>query len=138
NQRPALLLNNGVVYIGFGSHGDQTPYHGWVLGYDATTLQQVMAYNDTSNGSNGGIWHSGGGLAADSAGNIYFVTGNGTFDANIGGVDYGDSVEKISPSGSVLDYFTPHDQAILSAKDLDLGSGKRFCYRIKADPTRIC
>ena len=52
------------------------------------------------------------------------MTGNGTFDANIGGLDYGDSVEKISPSGSVLDYFTPHDQAALSAGDLDLGSGE--------------
>jgi len=124
NQRPALLLNNGVVYIGFASHADQPPYHGWVLGYDAHTLQQVMAYNDTPNGSDGGIWQSGGGLAADSAGNIFFVTGNGTFDANtVGGMDYGDSIEKISAGGSVLDYFTPHDQAALSAADLDLGSG---------------
>jgi len=122
NQRPALLLSNAVVYIGFASHGDNPPYHGWVLGYDAHTLQQVMAYNDTPNGSDGGIWQSGGGLAADSAGNIFFVTGNGTFDANTGGVDYGDSIEKISPSGSVLDYFAPHDQATLSAGDLDLGS----------------
>ena len=123
NQRPALLLNNGVVYIGFASHGDQPPYHGWVLGYDAATLTQVMAYNDTANGDYGGIWQSGGGLAADAAGNIYFVTGNGTFDADSGGVDYGDSVEKISPGGSVLDFFTPHDQATLAALDLDLGSG---------------
>jgi hypothetical protein len=122
NQRPALLLSHGVVYIGFASHGDNPPYHGWVLGYDAHTLQQVMAYNDTPNGSDGGIWQSGGGLAADSAGNIFFVTGNGTFDANTGGVDYGDSVEKISPSGSVLDYFAPHDQATFLAGDLDLGS----------------
>jgi hypothetical protein len=134
NQRPALLLNNGVVYIGFGSHGDQTPFHGWVLGYDAHTLQQVMAYNDTSNGSDGGIWHSGGGLSADSAGDIYFVTGNGTFDANSGGVDYGNSVEKISPSGSVLDYFTPHDQATLSAKDLDLGSGEALLLPDQGGP----
>jgi hypothetical protein len=123
NQRPALLLSHGVVYIGFASHADNPPYHGWVLGYDAHTLQQVMTYNNTPNGSDGGIWQSGGGLSADSAGNIYFVTGNGTFDANIPmGADYGDSVEKISPSGSVLDYFTPHDQATLSAADLDLGS----------------
>jgi len=123
NQRPALLLSNGVVYIGFASHGDNAPYHGWVLGYDATNLQRVMAYNNTPNGGDGGIWQSGGGLAADSAGNIYFVAGNGTFDANTGGVDYGESVEKISPSGVALDYFTPHDQVTLSAGDLDLGSG---------------
>ncbi len=123
NQRPALLLNKGVVYIGFASHGDNAPYHGWILGYDAATLQLVMVYNDTPNGSDGGIWQSGGGPAADSAGNIYFVTGNGTFDANAGGVDYGDSVQKIRPTGTVLDYFAPHDQDTLSAADLDLGSG---------------
>ena len=122
NQRPALLLSKGVVYIGFASHGDNPPHHGWVLGYDAATLMQVMAYNDTPNGSAGGIWHSGCGLSADVAGNIYFVTGNGTFDAESRGVDYGDSVEKINPGGSVLDFFTPHDQANLSAGDLDLGS----------------
>jgi hypothetical protein len=123
NQRPGLLLVNGVVYIGFASHGDNGDYHGWVLGYNASTLQQVMVYNDTANGYQGGIWMSGDGLATDSAGNIYFTTGNGFFDANSGGVDYGDSVVKLSPSGAVLDYFTPHDQAILAAGDIDLGSG---------------
>jgi hypothetical protein len=134
NQRPALLLSNGVVYIGFASHGDNPPYHGWVLGYDAHSLQQVMAYNDTPNGSDGGIWQSGGGLAADSAGNIFFVTGNGTFDANTGGLDYGDSIEKISAGGAVLDYFAPHDQAVLSAGDLDLGSGTALLLPDQAGP----
>jgi len=123
NQRPALLLLNGVVYVAFASHGDTGPYHGWILGFDATTLQLVMKYNTTPNGSAGGIWHSGGGLAADAAGDIYFVTGNGTFDADSGGSDYGDSIGKISPSGTVLDYFTPHDQQSMNDYDLDLGSG---------------
>ena len=123
NQRPGLLLTNGVVYLGFGSHGDNHPWHGWVMGYEATTLQQVMIYNVTPNTYGGGIWQGGGGLATDATGNIYFTTGNGTFDVNTGGVDYGDSVEKISPSGSVVDYFTPHDQQNMDVNDLDLGSG---------------
>jgi hypothetical protein len=124
NQRAALLLSNGVVYIAFAGHGDQPPYHGWLLGYSASTLQQVMAYNTTPNGEGGGIWQSGDGPATDSSGNIYFVSGDGTFDGNTGGGrDFGDSFLKLSPSGSVLDYFTPHDQANMNANDLDLGSG---------------
>jgi PKD repeat protein len=122
NQRPALLLSQGVVYIAFASHGDQQPYHGWVLGYNATTLQQVMAFNVTPDGEGGGIWQGGGGLAADAAGNIYFISGDGTFDADSGGRNYGDSFVKISPSGAVLDYFTPYDQADLDAANMDLGS----------------
>jgi hypothetical protein len=122
NQRPALLLSNGIVYIAWGSHNDVVPWHGWVFGYNATTLQQTLVYNDTPNGGGAGIWLSGGGLAADSSGNIYFVTGNGTFDANTGGADYGDSVEKITPSGTVVDYFTPHDQAIMDSQNLDFAS----------------
>jgi hypothetical protein len=123
NQRAALLLSNGVVYIAFGSHGDQGFYHGWVLGYEANTLEQVMAFNVTPNGIGAGIWQGGGGLAADAVGNIYFATGNGTFDVNTGGVNYGDSFIKLSPAGKVLDFFTPHDQATLENGDIDLGSG---------------
>jgi len=122
-QRPGLLLNNGVVYLAFGSHGDVSPWHGWVLGYNATTLQQTMEYNVTPNGNGGAIWQSGGALATDATGDIYFVTGNGNFDVNTGGIDYGDTVEKLSPGGTVADYFTPHDQANMNANDLDLGSG---------------
>jgi hypothetical protein len=120
--RPALLLSNGVVYIAFGSHSDNPPYHGWVFGYSASTLKQVLVFNANPNGSDDGIWQSGGGLSADAAGNIYFTTGNGTFDVNTGGVDYGDSVLKINSSGTVLDYFTPSDQANDNSGDLDLGT----------------
>jgi len=123
NQRTALLLYNGVVYFGFGSHGDNQPYHGWLLGYAATTLQQVLVYNPTRNGEGGGIWQSGGGLAIDSAGNLYFTTGDGTFDANAGGVDFGDSFLKVNANGSVLDSFTPHDESTLNVNDLDLDAG---------------
>ena len=123
NQRPGLLLSNGIVYLAFASHGDNGAWHGWILGYNATTLQQTAAYNSTADGIGGGIWQSGGGPAADPAGNIYFVTGNGPFDVNVGDVDYGDTFVKLSPSGAVLDYFTPHDQGALASNDLDLGSG---------------
>jgi fibronectin type 3 domain-containing protein len=122
NQRPGLLLNNGVVYLGFGSHNDTLPWHGWVLGYNATTLAQTMQFNATPNGYGGGIWQSGGGLAADQNGNIYFSTSNGPFDVNTGGVDYGDSIMQITPSGTVGGYFTPYDQANMGANNLDLGA----------------
>jgi hypothetical protein len=124
NQRAALLLSNGVVYVAFGSHSDQYPFHGWILGYNASTLQQVMVFCTTPNSPlGGGIWQSGGGPATDATGNIYFITGNGTFNGNTGGTEWADSFIKLSPSGVVLDYFTPHDQANMDAHNLDLGSG---------------
>jgi Chitobiase/beta-hexosaminidase C-terminal domain len=126
--RPGLLLLNGVVYFGFASHGDIGPYHGWVLGYDAATLQQAGAYNATPNGSEGGIWAGGAGLAADAQGNIYFETGNGTFNTNNADLnqnDYGDTFLKLSTTNGlqVVDYFTPFDQDYLNQVDADLGSG---------------
>jgi hypothetical protein len=123
NQRAALLLTNGTVYIAWGGHADRPPYHGWIIGYNASTLQQVMAYNATPNAAGGGIWQSGDGLTTDSTGRIYFVTGNGFFDANTGGANFGDSVVALSQGGAVLDYFTPHDQSTMESGDLDLGSG---------------
>ena len=122
NQRPGLLLSNGVVYMAFAAHGDQAPYHGWVLGYNATTLQQTMAYCDSPNGSQAGIWQSGLGPAADATGNIFFMTANGVFNANTGGTEYGDSFIKLSPVGIVADYFTPKDQATMYSNNLDLAS----------------
>ena len=123
NQRTALLLNSGRVYMAFASHGDNQPYHGWVFAYSAATLQQVVALCVTANGEGAGIWQSGDGLASDAAGNIYFITGDGTFDANTGGSDYGDSYVKIGPDGAVLDYFTPANQATLDSGNIDLGAG---------------
>ena len=125
NQRPGLVLLNGVVYVSWASHGDNTPYHGWVIGFDKTSLSRVATFNANPNGSDAGIWMGGGAPAADSGGNLYFLTGNGTFDASTGGSDYGDSTVKLSTSGglSVADYFTPSDQANLNSADRDHGSG---------------
>jgi len=123
-QRPGLLLLNGNVYITFGSHCDYNPYHGWIMSYNASSLQQVAVYNDTRNGSEGGIWQSGGGLAATPSGNIFFMTGNGTFDLNnSGGKDAGDTLVKLSSALKLKDYFTPFNESCLQQGDVDLGSG---------------
>ncbi len=126
-QRPALLLLNGTVYIGFGSNGcDAYDYHGWLLAYSASTLQQIGVYITTSEGLKGSLWGSGGGPAADDEGFVYVSTANGTFDFSAGGTDFGDSFLKLSTvqnGFAVQDYFTPYNQAILDDNDLDLGSG---------------
>jgi hypothetical protein len=122
-QRANLLLSQGNIYIAFASFCDNDPYHGFVLSYSASTLQQSAVYNDTPNGSRAGIWGGQGTLTADANGNIYLTTGNGTFDLNTGGQDGGDSFIKLNPSLQLLDYFTPFNQHCLDAGDVDLGSG---------------
>src|SRR5205085_10603326 len=84
NQRSALTLYNGIVYVTSASHGDTGPYHGWILGYNATTLQLVKKYNSTRNGGLGGFWMSGQGVAIDTAtGFLYAITGNGSFSQTV-------------------------------------------------------
>ena len=124
-QRASLLLLNGVVYICWAGYYDTDPYHGWVLGYSASTLAQVSVFNDTIDGRRGGIWMSGASPAADSQGNIYLGSGNGDFNANSqGGRNYGDTFLKLSTSGglSVSDWFIPFDEMSLAKHDKDLGS----------------
>lgn len=127
NDRGSLAIVGGIVYLVFASHGDNGPYHGWVLGYDAATLAQSIVWNDTPNGTEGGIWQSGCGPGVDSAGNLYLITGNGSFDLPPpGGPDWGDTYLKLAPAAgtlSVADYFTPANESFLDRKDLDLGSG---------------
>lgn len=132
-QRPGLVLSNGVLYVSWASHEDKDPYHGWVIGFSASTLAPIASavFNTTPNSvpnvsySRGGVWMGGGAPAIDSSGNLYFITGNGTFDADQGGSNYSDSVVKLSTASglSVADYFTPLDQSALDANDRDFGSG---------------
>jgi len=127
NSRSGLLLLNGSVFIAYASHCDVSPYHGWLFSYNASTFAQQGAFVTTPNGGLGGFWMGGAGIAADSEGNIYLPSGNGTFDATtVPSADLGDSVIKLSPSAggfSSPDYFTPSDEACLAANDEDLGSG---------------
>lgn len=124
NQRTALLLENGHVIIGWSSHCDGDPWHGWLMSYGAATLAQEAVFNASPNSSRNGIWMSGSGAAADASGNIYFATGNGNWN---GTTDYGDSIVKLGPpsNGSfpVVDYFTPYNQGTLASEDNDLAAG---------------
>src|SRR5215472_11377411 len=117
-QRVGLLLLNGTVYIAWAG----SP-HGWIMGYDSKTLTQTAIFNTTPNASAGGVWQSGNGLAADASGNIYVASGDALFDANTGGIDYGDTVLKFDSALNVIDYFTPNDQACRQTHDLDMGGG---------------
>jgi len=136
NQRPGLALAAGTVYIGWSSHEDASPWHGWLMGYSAANVQQqVSVFNVSPNGGAGGIWASGGAPAVDSEGNIYVSTGNGVFDANATNMpdnDFGDSILKLAPftgntpngvNLNLVDWFTPDDQSCLANTDTDLGSG---------------
>jgi len=125
-QRSALLLANGAAYVAFASFGDARPYHGWIFAFDSHTLQTRALLNLTPNGNAAGIWEGGNGPASDRDGNIYVVTGNGTFDADAGGQDFGNSFVRIMQKGrslSVVDSFTPFNYSDLNARDYDLGAG---------------
>jgi hypothetical protein len=129
-QRPALLLNNGTIYISFGSNGCDVGAQGWIMAYNSTTLQQVGVFSAQPEQSWGAsMWSGGAGPAGEPGGSIYTSTANGIFDGYLGGLDYGDSVLRLSlvngdTGGLTLsDYFTPYDQLKLGTNDTDLGSG---------------
>ncbi len=136
NQRPALLLLNGIVYVGFAAHGDNGPWHGWILGYNASTLVQTGVFNASPNGVGAGFWMSGAGLAADQLnpstlpyGRMFVPTGNGDYTATTpynGTMDFGDSILRLDLSNGVptiQDEFTPSNQASLDGSDNDVAAG---------------
>ena len=135
HNRPGLLLSGGTLYLAFASHCDTSPYFGWVFAYDASTLTRKAVFNAAPDKSKrpakgfsdhgAGIWQGGIGLAGDAQGNVYFQTGNGPFDLDLGGKDCGDSVVRLNPDLNLgpKGYFTPFDQERLNQVDLDLGSG---------------
>jgi hypothetical protein len=119
NQRPALALANGVVYVGYASHCDKDPYHGFLFAYNARTLRQAGVLNTSPTGSEASIWQSGQGPAVDEQGNVYVVTGNGSWD---GKQNFSESFLKLTPDLHLTDWFTPTDHFLLDKRDLDLNS----------------
>lgn len=120
NQRVALTLANNLIYIVWASHNDIGPYHGWVMAFSPTTLQLSYVFNDTLDGGMGGIWQAGSGPTLDAAGNLYMGSGNGDWN---GTTNFGQSVFKLSPQLTLLDYFTPDNWQVESGNDVDLGCG---------------
>ncbi|MCX6276270.1 MAG: T9SS type A sorting domain-containing protein [Bacteroidetes bacterium] len=128
NQRAALLLSNNIVYITWAGYCDWPPYNGWILGYDAQSLQRIVTWSSAPNGFAGGIWMSGAGISADEYGNLYACTGNG----QVG--DGGDPADVVNRSQSMLkltrvdstlqvsSFFTPYNFNYLNQFDLDMGT----------------
>jgi hypothetical protein len=124
--RAALLLVNGQVYVTWASSCDVKPYTGFVMAYDARTLKQTAVFNTAPQAGESGIWQGDMGPAADASGHLYVITGNGKYTVHAGGQDYGDSVLKLRLANgrlTVVDHFTPSNEAHLNERDLDLGAG---------------
>ena len=143
NERAALTLAGGVLYVVYAGYADTDPYHGWVIGFNATNLVPLTNYvfnstpnaltqtptqaNFGTNAAEGGVWMGGNGLCVDANTNLYFETGNGSFSANTNGGDYADSFIKLATTNQasqfvVADYFTPYNQLTLANADTDLGA----------------
>ncbi|HXK03136.1 MAG TPA: IPT/TIG domain-containing protein [Verrucomicrobiae bacterium] len=121
-QRPGLLLANGAVYICFGSHGDQSPFHGWMMSYDAANVaHQLGVFMSTPNGDGGSIWQSGRGPAADDSGNVYALSGNGDYD---GVANFGQSLLQFAGAAPArIGSYTPPNWQSMSNADADLSAG---------------
>ena len=141
-ERAALTLVNGNLYTAWTSHCDIGLYTGWIIAYSESTLQQTAVLNLTPNGSEGSVWMSGAGLAADSSGFLYLLDANGTFDSNLDSNgfpphgDFGNAMLKLSTAANkltVADYFEPSIGIADSGADLDLGSGGALLLPDQAD-----
>jgi outer membrane protein assembly factor BamB len=128
-QRPGLLLMEGVVYAGFGSHCDILPYQGWLVGVSTSTAEVRPMWATSPSGS--AIWQGGGGLVSDGPGQILFTTGNSFVepappDSPTPSEDLGEAVGRvqIGPAGeaTATDFFSPWNRQELDERDQDLGS----------------
>ncbi len=119
NQRPALALSQGKVYVGWSSHCDTTPYEGRVMAFNTSDLSQANSFSAAPNGGQAGIWMAGAAPTIDGSGNLFYATGNGNFD---GTSSWGETLLKLSPTLGPNDSFTPSNFSTLNSQDNDLGS----------------
>jgi hypothetical protein len=139
NQRVGLIESGGAIIIAWGSFSDWGVYHGWLMAYDPSTLKQLAVFNPTPQyqstdaasgpsdyGGGGAFWQGGAAPAVDADGNIFINAADGSFNADQGGNNYGDTMLKLKFNGSsfqIVDWFTPSDAACIDLHDLELGSG---------------
>ncbi len=139
NQRTGLVLSAGKVLIAWGSFSDWGLYHGWLMAYDAATLNQAAVFNSTTqsqavdpadgpadHGGGGSFWQGGASPTVDSSGNIYLIAGDGSFNADQSGNNYGDTVLKLQLNGGsfqIADWYSPSNEACVDLADLEIGSG---------------
>jgi outer membrane protein assembly factor BamB len=117
-QRPALAVANGYVYVGLGGlAGDCGQYVGEVVGVPVSGQGAVISYRVPTS-REGAVWATGGPVI-DGAGNVYVATGNG---ASTTTYDGSDSVLELSPTLALESQFAPSTWAIDNAADSDLGS----------------
>lgn len=121
-QRPGLVIANSKVYVAFGGISDLHPWHGWIFAYNTADLSQAAVFCTTPNSFGGAIWQSGGAPAIDGSGNVYVTTGNDNSLSD--GTNFGETVLKLSPMLSVLDWFTPSTFAALDTSDADISSNR--------------
>ncbi|KAM3512081.1 hypothetical protein MY11210_004278 [Beauveria gryllotalpidicola] len=138
HQRPGLLHLGDYIYAGFASHCVQYDFSGWIIGWHKTTGKIVESW--ATEGANvpittkgGGVWMSGGGLASDNAGSVFFATGNGYASQlatiPVKGFEPPTAQEEsavhmtLQPDGSlkIVDFFMPWEKQALDGADKDLG-----------------
>lgn len=147
-QRCSLTLSAGVVYVAWASHGDTTPYHGWLVGFGATTLLPVagLVFCDTPDGSKGGIWQSGAGPTIDNSGNLFISTANAGADycANQTSGDVAESFLKFKPANGLsvtapgFDFWAPGDAPGLGNADSGVGSGGLVLMDVPGTIPHLC
>jgi outer membrane protein assembly factor BamB len=131
----ALNLAGDYLYVTTASFsGDAPPYQGHVVVINVNTGARHI-FNSLCNDhthilalgecheNGGGIWARPGVVVDPVTGNVLFTVSDGTFNANQGGADWGDSVIEMTPSGAkVVDSYTPENYAIEAFQNRDLGS----------------